>query len=192
MNVIEELKGLENHFFQLDKEGGVATIQLRFDKASELMDSHYLSKEPVMNEDFLNRIRTAFELIPPSYQLDLDVRIWDFETYTEAKLQQLFHDNILLEYKAKRRLARAKNNLAFCLIGAGILFFVMMVAAGRVWPEGGLVHDIFFYISDIAATVTIWEALGILLVEGRENRIYRRSLISRFHAISFHSEQEEC
>ena len=61
----------------------------------------------------------------------------------------------------------------------------MMVAVGKVWPEGGILHDIFFYMSDIAATVTIWEALGILLVEGRETRLYLRNLSSRFSSINF-------
>lgn len=188
MSVFEELKEVENHFFTLDKNTDIATIHLQYDKASDLFDPHYVSNKPVLNSDFMSTLQETFDMIPSGYQLDLDVQIQDYEGYTAEDLQSIFHDNILLEYKAKHRTAKRKNKLAFFLIGAGILFFIIMITAGRFWPEGGLVHDIFFYISDIAATVTIWEALGILLVEERENRLYRRSLISRFRKIRFYRE----
>jgi hypothetical protein len=58
-------------------------------------------------------------------------------------------------------------------------------ASGRQWPDGGLMHDIFFYISDITATVTIWDALGILLLENRDTRLHLLNLSSRFSSIRF-------
>jgi hypothetical protein len=96
--------------------------------------------------------------------------------------------NILLEYKTGRRETSRKDNLALGLITVGILSFIIMMVIGKLIPDGGLIHDIFFYISDIAATVTIWEALYILLVEDHEHRFYKRGLLRRFKEIRVHTD----
>ena len=190
MGLIQELKEVEGRFFELDKEKRIAHVRLRLDKASDMFDESYASKRPIMSADFLKQIGSVFRMVSPKYRIDLDIQIDDLEAYEEAELQQLFHENILLEHETNHRESRGNNRLAIVLMAAGIVSLVLMMAIGRCWPDEGLVRDVFFYITDIAATVTIWEALEILLVENRARRIYLKGLATRFRRIAFHSPHE--
>lgn len=188
MRVFQKLSGVENRFFEPDKENNLTTIHLQYEKASELFDTTYKEKQPIATDDLLEIIKKAFKLIPYHHKLILDIEIQDSEGYTEDQLLKIIKDNILLEYKAGLRESGRKNRLALGLIAIGVLSFIIMVTAERLMPEGGLVHDIFFYISDIAATVTIWEALYILLVEDHENRFYKKSFLRRCQEIRIHTD----
>lgn len=190
MNMIHEIKSIESTFFDVDRKKHAATVRMQFEKASDMFDEHFQTESPIVNDEVKSRISKAFNAIPDSCKIALSIQLGDMEDYTEESLQTIFHDNVLLDYKAMHRESRNKNRLAYCLIGVGVIFFILMMLVNSRWPEGGLVRDIFFYISDIAATVTIWEALGILLVQERENRHSRRNLASRFGSISFSQKQE--
>ena len=189
--LIQELKGIESKFFDLDEERCIAHMSLQFESASDMFNANYMARQPVMSDEFLDCIANAFRLVPSSYQIDLQITVNDMEEFSEEELKQIFYENILLEYKKKHIEARERNHLAFGFFCVGVAAFILMMTANAKLPEGGLVRDIFFYICDIAATVTIWEALAILLVEGREGRRYRLSLASRFHNIEFHKADSE-
>ena len=186
MSILRELQGIEKRFFEVDDENRVATIHLHFEKSSDLFDTNCQSQQPILNDDFFAWLRRAFQMIPNRYGIKLDILLDDLEKRSEEELSRIFHDNILLECKMQRKEERGKNRMAIGLLGLGILFFVMMMVANAQWPDGGLLRDIFFYISDIGATVTIWEALSILIVQGRESRSYRRNLASQFQSVAFH------
>ena len=186
MGLIHELKEIEGQFFELDEEKRIAHVRLRLDKASDMFDESYAAKRPVMSADFLEQIGNVFRMISPKYKIDLDIQIDDPEAYGEAELQQLFRDNILLEYESHRRESQGNNRIAAGLLAVGIISLILMMVIDNSWPDEGFVRDVFFYITDIAATVTIWEALEILLVENRARRIYIRGHATRFHRIAFH------
>lgn len=188
MRIIRELKGLEQRFFEPDKENNLTTVYLQYEKASELFDPKYKAKMPIITLDLMEKIKKAFKLIPYHHKLILDIEIKNAEGYTEDELLTIIEENILLEYKTGRRETSRKDNLALGLITVGILSFIIMMVIGKLIPDGGLIHDIFFYISDIAATVTIWEALYILLVEDHEHRFYKRGLLRRFKEIRVHTD----
>ena len=185
MGILRELHGIEKRFFEIDDEKRTATIHLHFEKPSDLFDAGCLSRQPILRDDFFAWLRRAFQMVPNRYGVKLDILFDDAEQRSEEELSRLFYDNILLECNMQHKEERGKRRLAISLLGLGVLFFVMMMAVNARWPDGGLPRDIFFYISDIGATVTIWEALGILIVQGREHRNYRRALASQFRSVTF-------
>jgi len=180
---------IEEQFFDIDKQSRTANIKLCFNKASDVFDKNYVSKVPILSDDFLDWIKSAFRLIPSRYKIALDVSFTDMEGYSEAELKDIFDKNILLEYKSRFAQTRRKNRVAYSLIILGVVFFALMMTMNALWQDGGIVRDAIAYISDIATTVTLWEAMCILIVEGKERRSYNKGLITRFKSISFHASE---
>ena len=190
MDLLDRLENIEDKFFDINAADQIATIYLQYDKVSNLFNPNYKAKQPMVNGDLLEMIKSVFQSIPSHHKLSLDIQIDDAEGYSEKELLDLFIDNIILAYKIKHREINRRNKTAIRLILIGLFFLVMMLTAGHIWPDKGLAHDIFFYVSDIAATVTIWEALTITIIQIHENRLYEGILLMRFAGISIHTEKK--
>lgn len=187
MDLLNKIENIEDKFYDINTSDQIVTIYLQYDKVSDLFNPNYKSKQPIFNGDLLEMIKSIFQSIPSHHKLSLDIQIDDAEGYTDKELLDLFIDNILLAYKIKHREINRRNKTAIRLVLIGLFFLVMMLTAGHIWPDKGLAHDIFFYVSDIAATVTIWEALTITIIQIHENRLYEGSLLMRFEGIKIHT-----
>ena len=130
-------------------------------------------------------IRSAFELVSYKNKIDLTVRFDDMGKYSEDELADIFRKNIALEFKSKFAANRKRNRIAYSLIDIGAAFFMVMLLINNLWDSTSVWKDIFVYISDIATTVTFWEAMTILVVEQKERRSYLKNLSNRFSAIRF-------
>ena len=107
------------------------------------------------------------------------------EGFSEDELHGVFIKNIRLELKSRLKETHQNNNAALALIATGLAFFAGMLIIDRLWVDDSVWKSIFFYISDIAATVAIREAVTILGVEQKEKRAYLRDLRYRFSDIRF-------
>ena len=105
--------------------------------------------------------------------------------YSGEELAGIFRKNIMLELVSKRDANRRRNRIAYSLVAMGLFFFAAMLLIDNLWTGKSLWRDIFVYTSDIATTVTFWEAVTILVVEQKENRSYIRNLADRFTSIQF-------
>lgn len=182
---IRETAHIDESFFEIDNENRIAKIEMRFEKASDIFDVNYLSKTPVLSDDFLDWIGSVFRLVSSKYKIDLTVRLDDTGGYSEEELSEIFRKNIELEFRNRLKETRQKNNVAIGLIATGVLFFIGMMLVNSLWESSSVWKDIFVYISDIATTVTFWEAATILIVEQKEKRAYLKDLESRFSGIRF-------
>ena len=182
---MEEYKNIEGEFFVLDHEKKIAYMELEFDKPSDIFDTNAITKMPILSDDFLEWIESAFSEAPRKYWIDLRISFLDFEGYDEEQMKTIFLKNMVLEFKKNHEKARVKNHLAYSLLGIGICLFIAMMLITNLWKDGGLVKDIFAYIADITTTVTIWEAMTILVVENKERRTYMKNLLSRFSSLRF-------
>ena len=188
-NMMQKYKHIEESFFDIDPRKKIAYIKLHFEKPSDIFDVNYMSKRPILNDDFLDWITYVFDMIPKKYRIDLDIAFDEFEAEMQEPLQKDFWYNIFSEYKTARAKEHAKNRIAYSLLGIGTAFFVAMLLVTHLWTAESLTREIFIYVSDIATTVTFWEAMTILVVERKENRSYRKNLAKRFDAIHFHAAQ---
>ena len=130
-------------------------------------------------------MKESLEYSPKKYKIDLNVTFDDLGEYTEEELTIIFKKNMMLEYKRMKRNEFSKNRLAYSLIGVGIVLLVFTFTILSMWKNIGLIYEIFSYILDIATTVVFWEALTILLVEGRERKFYLKQIITRFDKVVF-------
>lgn len=186
--ILKEYEKIEEEFFDIDENQKKATINLRFNAPSDIFDINYISKKPVLSDDFLDWIKSAFDIIPAKYKINLDVSFSDMQGYSAEELNDIFKKNMMLEYKTSRSKRKSRNNIAFTLMGIGVLFFIGMILISNLWVSDSILQKIFTYVSDICTTVTFWEALTILVVENHENRVYSLNLLERFSSIKFHAE----
>ena len=163
----------------------VAFVKLKFGTPEEIFDRNYLTKTPVVSDDFMDWIHSAFRLIPQEYKINLDILFDDLQGYSEENLEEIFRQNILLEYRAVFSEHRRQNRTALKLILTGIGLFIAMMTATSLWKGDGIFRQICLYALDIGTTVTIWEALYILVVQRIESLSKQKNLTDRFAEIKF-------
>ena len=176
---------VEREFFDIDDENKRTNFNLEFSSPEDIFDPNLKSGVPALSDDFVEWLKEALEYSPKKYKIDLNVTFDDLGEYTEEELTIIFQKNILLEYKRMKRNEFSKNRLAYSLIGVGIVLLVFTFTILSMWKNIGLIYEIFSYILDIATTVVFWEALTILLVEGRERKFYLKQIITRFDKVVF-------
>lgn len=185
--LIENFNNIENEFFELDHEKKIALMRLNFDKPSDIFDTNAITKLPVLSDDFIDWVKASFEYAPNKYTIDLDVSFKDMEGYSEEELKSIFFKNMMLESKKAVKKTSLKNKIAISLIIIGVTLLVGMILLLSLWKDGGTLKEVISYVLDIAATVTIWEAMNILIVENKERRAYYKNLIKRYGDIKFHN-----
>lgn len=187
---LKDITDIEQDFFEIDKKKKVARIVLDFEKPSDIFDTNYVSKIPVLSDDFLDWIDSAFRIIPKKYKIKLDICFDDMEGFDAAGLEKIFAKNMLLEHRSKVSARKRERNLAWSLIGLGMLLLFSIIFLNLFWQEESIRHEIILYVLDIASTVTFWEAFTILIVKRQEIFGDQKDLISRFASISFHASEK--
>ena len=176
---------VEREFFDIDDENKRTNFNLEFSSPEDIFDPNLKSGVPALSDDFVEWLKEALEYSPKKYTIDLKVSFDDLGEYTEEELTIIFQKNMMLEYKRMKRNEFSKNRLAYSLIGVGIVLLIFTFTILSMWKNIGLIYEIFSYILDIATTVVFWEALTILLVEGRERKFYLKQIITRFDKVVF-------
>ena len=176
---------VEREFFDIDDENKRTNFNLEFSSPEDIFDPNLKSGVPALSDDFVEWLKEALEYSPKKYKIDLNVTFDDLGEYTEEELKFIFQKNLMLEYKKMKRNEFSKNRLAYSLIGVGIVLLISTFTILSMWKNIGLIYEIFSYILDIATTVVFWEALTILLVEGRERKFYLKQIITRFDKVVF-------
>lgn len=176
---------VEREFFDIDDENKRTNFNLEFSSPEDIFDPNLKSGVPALSDDFVEWLKEALEYSPKKYKIDLNVTFDDLGEYTEEELKFIFQKNMMLEYKKMKRNEFSKNRLAYSLIGVGIVLLISTFTILSMWKNIGLIYEIFSYILDIATTVVFWEALTILLVEGRERKFYLKQIITKFDKVVF-------
>ena len=83
MDLLDRLENIEDKFFDINAADQIATIYLQYDKVSNLFNPNYKAKQPMVNGDLLEMIKSVFQSIPSHHKLSLDIQIDDAEGYSE-------------------------------------------------------------------------------------------------------------
>lgn len=182
---------IEREFFDIDDENKRTNFNLEFSSPKDIFDPNLKSGVPALSDDFIEWLKESLEYSPKKYKIDLNVIFDDLGEYTEEELAIIFQKNMMLEYKRMKRNKFSKNCLAYSLIAIGIILLISMVTILSMWKNAGLFYEIVSYILDIATTVVFWEALTILLVEGRERKFYIMQIITKFDKVVFKKKESK-
>ena len=155
-NILKEYEYIEKEFFDIDEKTKKAKIKLHFKKATDIFDVTYLSETPILSDEFISWIQSAFDIVPAKYRIDLSVTFDDLCGFEEKELKEVFLKNTLLEYKSRSGVHRKRTKTAYFLIGVGITVLIGMILLGTLWDSESVLKTILSYAADIAATVTIW------------------------------------
>lgn len=186
----KDADNIEEKFFEMDEDEKITKINLQFKSPKDIFDSNIISKKPILNDSFNEWFSYCLKLAPTKYQLELHIYFDDLSGYSEEELKQIFVDNIILDRKIYNSSKKAKNNVAIGLIILGIILLIGNIIFTAVLPDD-LTKTIFTYILDIAATVTFWEALGILLVERNVHRTETIATLKKIKSINFHKKEKD-
>lgn len=189
--LLKEYTEIESEFFDIDEQTGIAHVRLHFASAADLFEESCLSKIPRFNSESDEWFQRVFALIPSKHKISLEVTLDDMNGYTSEELHDIFVRNILMTASTITRGINDRIRTAFRLCLIGLIAFAAMIAAGRLWAEETLMHDVFFYALDIVTTVLFWEAAGILFVETSRHFRAAEAYLKHFAAISFLPAQKD-
>ena len=183
--LVDEYKTIEKDFFDLDDENHIAVVCFQYDSPEDIFDEAIRTKEPMMNQDFIERITNTFDQAPDSYKLNIHVLFDDMGNYDKDTLTEISRKNILLLSKLHSEQVKKQNRLALSLCALGAFFIVLTIAVNNIWTADTLPKQIIDFVLDIASTVPFWSAADIYFATGSEKRKLVSNLLHRFHGISF-------
>ena len=188
--------GIET-YFDLDDKKKEANVNLLYDNPNEIFDIHFLSKKPIINDDFLNEIFYALRVLPSKYYVNFNIYFKDMNGFSEKELEDIFVKSIMIT-NAEWRIEEKKSNkvgLFFSIIG--IVFLIILWVLTAILEakfsdiSSMLAYRVFYYVLDILITVILWEAVTIYFVKRNEDRAKHISFNRRLNVVTFKKHEKE-
>jgi len=188
--------GIET-YFDLDDKKKEANVNLLYDNPNEIFDIHFLSKKPIINDDFLNEIFYALRVLPSKYYVNFNIYFKDMNGFSEKELEDIFVKSIMIT-NAEWRIEEKKSNkvgLFFSIIG--IVFLIILWVLTAILEakfsdiSSMLAYRVFYYVLDILITVILWEAVTIYFVKRNEDRAKHLSFNRRLNVVTFKKHEKE-
>lgn len=154
-------------YYKLEKN--TATVELYYDTFSELISAE-LGGENVerLNSSLISRIDEALSLVPGKYKIIIDVKIRNFENYSESECRRIIRENIMLKIYSLKAENRQKNRTSIFLAITGIGLLLLSYLFGSIkWPV--ITYDVI----NISGTLLVWEAVSEFVLERGDN--YKRA-----------------
>jgi len=180
---------LLNQYYDLDNENQIATINLYYDKVSDVFIKNYnQNKKPTINEEVFENIKKSAEKIPLVYTLKIRFIFNNLEDFFLDELKEDFYSYLAINDYYANKLISHKSKLSLAILLIGVLFLVLnallkgfdlIINFSKAWQE------IISEILDITAWVFVWEAVTIFYFERNGIKAKLASLRLRVHDIEF-------
>lgn len=186
---------LLSHYYRIDREKKLVYLELRFDKASDVLEKSYgLSSSPMFSAEILEKIGSIYTQIPVDFTIEVELEIGDYEGYDPQNLLERFNEALEINNYINQRDKRKKWLQAILLVLTGIaILAVMGFGAVNHWfgPEGSESASLWTEVLDIAGWVFVWEAVTILFLEPNPMSLLGLKILSRTSGIRFYRKGEE-
>ena len=180
---------LLSHYYRIDQEKRVVYVELRFQKATDLLEEDCGIKEnPMFSSSILEKIGSIYEQIPADYFAEIEFEIEDYEGYEPASLLEKFNEALELNNYQRQKSKRKKWLQAVLLTLAGIAVLAFMgVASVHHWfgEAGSESEALWIEVFDIAGWVFVWEAVTVLFLEPNPLGVLGLRILSRTSGIRF-------
>ena len=180
---------LLSQYYDLDNENQIATINLYYDKVSDVFIKNYnQNKKPTINEEVFENIKKSAEKIPLVYTLKIRFIFNNLEDFFLDELKEDFYSYLAINDYYANKLIFHKSKLSLAILLIGVLFLVLnallkgfdlIINFSKAWQE------IISEILDITAWVFVWEAVTIFYFERNGIKAKVASLRLRVHDIEF-------
>ncbi len=185
MTDLKQFTGVDESFFDLDRENHLARIHLSFDTPDDLFERNVKAKLPLLSGDFMDWILRALDYVPGDFRLDIRVHFDDMAGFSESELAEICKKNLLLETKTRLRKIKRQNRLALLLCAVGLVFILAYILLGALWKSESTARQVLDFVLEIAATVPFWGAADIFFIDGAERRQNAVRFTRKFGGISF-------
>ena len=184
---IHDLAEIEEEFADIDKENKATVFHMRYKSPSEILDPHAAEKTPELTEDFYYAIEKVFDRIPDRYTVSFDVAFDDLEGRSEEELADICYKNLLLKAKNYRQENKKRNCNALYILASSLVFAALAIMLGIVWSDGGFWKQLVRFVLEIVATVPVYCAAEVFLIDNKMNRRGVKNLAKRFKGIHLHA-----
>ena len=181
---------LLSHYYKVDKENKIVYIELRYEKASELLEKGCgLSSSPMFSTSVLEKVGSIYSLVPVDFTAEIEFYINDYEGFDPKGLLERFNEALELNNYLIQKDKRKKWLQAVLLILAGIsILAIMGVGTVNHWfgAEGTESAALWSEVLDIAGWVFIWEAVTVFFLEPNPLGVLGLKILSRTNGIRFY------
>ncbi len=180
---------LLSHYYRVDQEKRIVYVELRFPKATDLLEEGCGIKEnPMFSQTILEKIGSIYEQIPAEYSAEIEFEIEDYQGYDPASLLEKFNEVLELNNYQRQKIKRKKWLQAVLLALSGIAVLAFMgVASLHHWfgEDGSESEALWTEVFDIAGWVFVWEAVTVLFLEPNPMGVLGLRILSRTSGIRF-------
>lgn len=184
VNSNRQIELLKKHY-DIDEVNKIATINLRYEKATDvLVEDLGKNENPQFEWEVLERINNVINTLPMKYKINIEFSVDDYQEYKPETIIESFNDELELNSFGVRK-SRTKTWItAATLVITGVILLIFMVLGSSLgWFGEGAQKDIFAEIIDIAACVFVWEAVSMVFLEHSEGYSISFSLKKRINSV---------
>lgn len=178
---------LLSHYFKIDQASRLVYVQLRFDKASDLLEESFgIEGNAMFKSSILEMIGEIYGYIPVEYRAEIELEIGDYEGYDPKSILARFNEALELNNYRSQRDKKKKWLRATLLVLAGLaILTVMGFGSVNHWfgAEGSETASLWTEVLDIAGWVFIWEAVTISFLQPNELGRLGVKILSRTNGI---------
>lgn len=178
-------------YYVVDREKKEITIDLHFDKASDLLIDAG-GKENIFNTEVIEKIKSISEKFPISFKVNVNLHINDYGKIDVEELNEKFKNSLELSQYRARREKSFKWLLGTILVLLGvILLFLNIVGKTHDWFGDETNTEIITEIIDIAAWVFVWEAVTMVFLEPTEETTLSIKFRKRLSSLNYLNKKGE-
>lgn len=176
-------------YYEIDVEKRIITLELVFDKVSEMFDDNVVSTKVIkFKSEILQRVSEIMDTFPLEFKIDLRFKIDDFEGYKPDEIIESFKDSLeMFHYSIhKEKNSRLFEAVVLALVSVGILFGRQVLLSQGFLQDNGLVAEML----DITAWVFLWQGVTILFLTPNELRNISFKILTRLDLVSMYEKDK--
>ena len=150
-------------------------------------------KARFLSSEFKEKLTNITLLIPRVYKINYVFSIKDYDGYTIQEVNQIFEDNMNIQYFNSRQTIKRKRNMAIILMILGIVFLlgnIFFSYFSKEWNVPDITQSVLSEILDIAAWVFIWESVTVYFIDRSEVKVKTENFRLRMKNIEFKRPEE--
>ena len=181
---------LLGHYFQVDNEHRIVYVKLRYDKASDVLETNFGEEGCGMfKNSILQSVGDIYGNIPMEYRVEIEFCIGDYEGYEPREVLNRFNEALELNNYQAQRDKKRRWLRASLLVLAGLAILALMgLGSSQNWfgEDGSTSASLWNEVLDIAGWVFIWEAVTISFLQQNELGLLGVKILSRTNGIRFY------
>lgn len=154
-----------SHYYPIDLDNRVITIQLFYDKASDMFDQHVgVKKHRKLNPEIVDLIESTSKKIPFSFKIDVNLKVNDYEGYDPKDILQSIKDSFEIHhyaYRSAKRIDKTKFAI-LSIFGVILLGLWALLSAYNILATETAVGKTLLEIIYTIPCVLFWEAIYVI------------------------------